>query len=98
MMAVEPMEWFMKVSDDGGGQAFPSAFTHGDGTKTLLIGMTLRDWFAGQALMGLCRDRAPGGEHFYETMTPPFWQLAQDAYRMADAMLAERNKIKAESE
>lgn len=40
--------------------------------------MTLRDWFAGQALIGLSRN--PGG---YE------WK-AQEAYAMADALLLVR--------
>lgn len=48
-------------------------------------GMTLRDWFAGQALAGSCK---PG---------PDGWGLSEQdvavwAYAFADAMLAERNK------
>ena len=43
-------------------------------------GMSLRDWFAGQAAAGLCKTE--------EGFT---WKvLAEDAYRMADAMLAAR--------
>jgi hypothetical protein len=52
-------------------------------------GMTLRDWFAGQALMGLLALPSDDGwkpegghqKHYSET-----------AYRYADAMLAERQK------
>lgn len=51
-------------------------------------GMSLRDWFAGQALIGLMshsvHDHCPlfgGGQPF-----------ARDAYIVADAMLAERAK------
>jgi len=45
-------------------------------------GMTLRDWFAGQAFAGLL---ASGGA--------ADWSIdADNAYRAADAMLAERNK------
>lgn len=47
-------------------------------------GMTLRDWFAGQALAGILGGRGPG-EHFFE-------ELAKIAYKTADAMLAERGK------
>lgn len=46
-------------------------------------GMTLRDWFAGQALKGMCPNPEIG-----ET-----WEsLAADAYDAADAMLKERAK------
>lgn len=42
-------------------------------------GMTLRDWFAGQALAGLMTHRVAHKE----------W-ASQEAYRVADAMLAAR--------
>jgi len=51
---------------------------------------TLRDWFAGQALVGLLSAMAhpeDGGTHNHYT-----WDTAEDAYRLADAMLAERAK------
>lgn len=44
--------------------------------------MTLRDWFAGQALAGYCA--AP------DFMDPTLEKLAEAAYKTADAMLAER--------
>ena len=47
-------------------------------------GMTLRDYFAGQALAGLVYHQAD-----FE-LTPANW--AHDAYQLADAMLAEREK------
>lgn len=62
-----------------GGDAFPTA---DDATS----GMSLRDWFAGQALAGVL---ACG------TMTHPPVRSADNArtaYAMADAMLAERAK------
>jgi len=46
--------------------------------------MSLRDWFAGLALQGICAS-GPGVE----------WdnaRLAQEAYQLADAMLAAREK------
>lgn len=45
-------------------------------------GMTLRDWFAGQALTGFCNTDMP-----FETMG-----AAKRCYAIADAMLAERGK------
>ena len=45
-------------------------------------GMTLRDWFAGQALVGLLH---PG----YEANST---DAPEQAYRLADLMLAERQK------
>jgi hypothetical protein len=65
-----------------GGYAFPRAETaEGSGEH----GMTLRDWFAGQALLGaLAALMDPSN------MTPE--QFAEMSYQIADAMLAERNK------
>lgn len=45
-------------------------------------GMTLRDWFAGQALMGICANPEIDGT---------VQRLAEAAYGMADAMLAARD-------
>ena len=48
-------------------------------------GMTLRDWFAGQALMGiLCQHWTE--ESQYSVL------IAKDAYKYADAMLKEREQ------
>lgn len=44
-------------------------------------GMSIRDWFAGQALAGMLA--CPNAEGTVE-------EFASDAYRYADAMLAER--------
>lgn len=49
-------------------------------------GMTLRDWFAGQALRSLFRFN-----RYRELITDPA-QAANNAYAFADAMLAERSK------
>ncbi len=65
---------------DNGGHAFPTNETE------QWVGMTLRDWFAGQALISITAGSAgwvsarDGGE------------LAGRAYAIADAMLAERSK------
>jgi hypothetical protein len=47
--------------------------------------MTLRDWFAGQALAGLL------AAHTGETALPEDKRASRDAYEYADAMLARRN-------
>ena len=55
-------------------------------------GMSLRDYFAGQALIGRCASdpmRLAMDEHEADLV---FVNAAAFAYRMADAMLAEREK------
>ena len=76
----------MKTND--GGPAFPSQ----DGNElasTHSPGMTLRDWFAGQASLGelsLPEGVPIGTERLYAE------RAAYLAYMQADAMLAEREK------
>lgn len=61
-----------------GGQAFPALdFQH-------LKGMSLRDYFAGQALAGLLTSTATDGDD-WDT-------IAAKAYDSADAMLAARER------
>ena len=62
----------------------PQAFPTGDHTHGGHDGMTLRDWFAGQAMQGMLADGSA-----WETA-----KLARDAYKAADAMLAERERSK----
>lgn len=74
----------MSVKD--GGRAFPIPLGAGDDGDEWRRGMTLRDYFAGQALMGMHgRDSFDPGQQ-----TPA--QRAHLAYIDADAMLAERMK------
>lgn len=65
-----------------GGRAFPVPENVGSyGAYPIYEqGMSLRDWFAGQALSGLITYRGLDQA------------LTEDAYRVADAMLAERAK------
>lgn len=79
----------MSASTDNGGMAFPSpAETMFPGTpderqvSCANYGMTLRDWFAGQALAGKC------GYESNDMVTAA--DLAEEAYAVADAMIRER--------
>lgn len=69
----------MTTKDDGG-PAFPMSSV--DGYEQ--TGMTLRDWFAGHALAGLCASASGIGI--------PSDEMAGIAYSRADAMIAEGNK------
>lgn len=71
----------VNVSDTkDGGPAFPTPSA--ERVSGAIPGMALRDWFAGQALAGLL---APG----FASAASAF---AEDAYKLADAMLAARAK------
>ena len=74
----------MSASLNDGGPALPcEQHETSDGTwnQSFQSGMYLRDWFAGQALAGIA----------YKGVSR--WDFAaEDAYRAADAMLAERTK------
>lgn len=70
-----------------GGPAFPRT---GNAYAPDCTGMTLRDWFAGQAMAGMYAAAASDGG-----IATDDHSLSCDAatfYRMADAMLAERSK------
>lgn len=71
-----------KIND--GGSAYPTMTVSPYG-NTIQGGMSLRDYFAAQALMGLCANSVPGSHHSTENRV-------RDAYEIADAMIAERNK------
>lgn len=76
----------MSKDKDTGGPAFPIADKSGwDGKAIHVGGMTLRDYFAGQALTGLLAADAR-----YSGRTDDRTSLAMDAYATADFMLAAR--------
>jgi hypothetical protein len=80
----------MKPQINDGGPAFPMT---GEGCHNPLYsqpGMTLRDYFAGQALAGLC---VPGLEDGQITDWE-FDKIAPVAWKAADAMLAARKTKK----
>lgn len=76
----------MSTTDDGG-PAFPLQETKvTEGSTSVLMrshpGMTLRDYFAGQAFAGMWANSS------YDSIV--FDEMAREAYRAADAMLAAR--------
>ena len=77
---------------DDGGNAFPCEQGHtpdGLWNQSFEPGMTLRDWFAGNAIGAIYSDRA----NLLGASAPPGgWNesIARDAYRVADAMIAAR--------
>lgn len=67
----------MSEHKDDGGPAFPGETWNGD--RVLFTGMTLRDWFAGQALARMAEF------HRGEALDP--LGVANAAYEHADAMI-----------
>jgi hypothetical protein len=78
------------MSDDGG-PAFPAADMRIHGT----YGMTLRDWFAGQALASVMGTAENMGQATTEERRMLWAQLSGILYEVADAMLAARKEPKA---
>lgn len=72
----------------------PQAFPHGNPTDGGDIGMTLRDYFAGQALAGSMgsRDARSWEAAAKKLGIEPDAALARGMYLIADAMLAERKR------
>ncbi len=67
--------------DKTGGPAFPSHASLGN----LSTGMSLRDYFAGQALCGMAEDFSDSSFDFRD-------RVVRKCYEYADAMLKERYK------
>jgi hypothetical protein len=77
----------MTETPHDGGPAFPQSDLSGYGigpAERSNGGMTLRDWFAGQAIMGLCAD--PSNHELFDSHD----DAAKSAYFIADAMIAAR--------
>lgn len=88
MTPVPPQQSAVERQD--GGPAFPHVNPNYDGNwnkEPQRGGMTLRDWFAGQAISAIIRENP-----YAETKA-----LARDAYRVADAMLAARTTLSEEN-
>ena len=78
----------MSTPINDGGPAFPETRWH-DATRQEVqwTGMTLRDYFAGQALAGFMSTLS----HDYGNRDEPS-RYAQDSYQLADAMIAKRER------
>lgn len=71
-----------------------AGISYQDGKKLLSEhgGMSLRDWFAGQALAGLCGNAEEARAMRKISLAETLGIYADASYRIADAMLAERQK------
>lgn len=67
---------------EDGGPAFPKSRDAAPNIDNIQTGMTLRDWFAGQALAGMSKEYAK--DRALST------DLSEYAYLLADAMLEAR--------
>jgi hypothetical protein len=73
---------------DDGGHAYPTLFTTPD-IGSGLKGMTLRDWFAGQAMQGMLSNPANyGSSHEWRDDAT----VAEQAYEIADDMIKARKE------
>ena len=77
------------MSKNNGGPAFPEisykeSLGGGSHIMTVYGGMTLRDWFAAKAMQGMLVRP--------DYVDTPACVISADAYDVADAMLAEREK------
>jgi len=89
---------------DTGGPAYPI----GDQSMhPLCTGMTLLDWFAGQAMVAFVQTRQQGRMENGDPRFPqhPTWvsgdtydDLSKNSYRMATAMIDEKRRLGKESE
>lgn len=75
-----------KTIDDGG-PAFP---VPNDANTNGQEGMSLRDWFAGQALAGVWAGRE---SDFHQVKYPGAIDIARAAYMVSDAMIAARKEL-----
>jgi len=82
----------MSAINDGG-PAFPTKREALDPRATgwsMQEGMTLRDWFAGQALASVMGTAVGLGEASKEQRADMFLKMSEVIYEMADAMIAAR--------
>ena len=71
--------------DDEGGPAFPIVITDSTGHQHHIVGMSLRDWFAGKALAAGWQEFLASGDAW-----DGYGDFADSCYTMADAMLKAR--------
>ena len=75
------------MTEDTSDYAFPRP-----GQFSQQTGMTLRDWFAGQALQAIVTKHKPFVSADNKVWNKASQRAAAGAYEYADAMLAERSK------
>jgi len=78
----------METKRNDGGPAFPQPEINGDPINSWARGcggLSVRDWFAGQALAGYCTRYNQPNNGVPES-------VAEDAYTLADAMLKARGE------
>ena len=82
------------ANKDDGGPAFPLQIENRDQYEGSQYGMTLRDWFAGQALAGMFANPEISLSAARLNVSTDEFRLdtARAAYASADAMLAARSK------
>ncbi|WP_181175429.1 hypothetical protein [Mesorhizobium sp. B1-1-4] len=92
----------MSEARNDGGPAFPSVlYSHERAENWSTDGMSLRDWFAGQALPAIVnatsagKHQPSGVDVRNSTYSKVVGGIAQDAYALADAMLAARAYLRA---
>jgi hypothetical protein len=73
---------------DDGGTAFPHTTVNNMGGFVLQPGMSLRDWFAGQALQGMIANVSTSPV----STKSGCGYLAKNAYQFADAVIEARKK------
>lgn len=80
------------MSSKDGGPAFPSQMMDRNGIPYAqgVFGMSLRDYFAGQALVGVMAQGSGLRREGNGTATILSDEIARASYRLADAMLAAR--------
>ena len=77
--------------EERGGPAFPLEVKNDDGTYFAIeTGMSLRDWFAGQALIALLSQRSTLIDNLGHVFPSEKEPVCRAAFAFADAMLASR--------
>lgn len=72
---------------DNGGRAFPAGIHILEDSNNVMGGMTLRDWFASQAIT---RMKPPVEYVGIEETQTSYKQYAKKAYKIADALIKQR--------
>ena len=81
------------MSEKDGGSAFPMPHSREPGAYETHPGMTLRDWFAGRAMSAIIA-KHPAIRTYHGERNSDWAGAAVGAYEYADAMLAERAKVR----